>query len=1107
MKTRRTHMDKLVPSVEVWDKVADTYTLEIENGEYQIAEEVENLLKAMGVEPGASLIELGSGSGHLSACLAMKGYKTALFDFSPVALNKAKQTYDFYNLHGEFIQGDLMGENTPEKQYDIAWNSGVMEHFGDIEIQKAFRNAANFSLKGILIIVPNPKSISYNLMRARLMSEKRWIYGTEYLRDDYEKILQEVGFASVQTRYLLTSEISSAHLYTAVQQASNIDQLYKTLMEERMFPDSEGYLVAYSAFKEQDQKQSSTDKWYTGNTENKTKIFDLSSENFGLTSENEKLHNTLDLDKKEIELLSQELSDAKKAKELLVQELSEAKKNEDEILIKLAKIEEKNQALDIDVVEKEKEKENVLTKLHEIERKNESLNVMISVKENEIAELKTILNSEKEKKVQLEKKLQLFSSERENILQIINNDYIKRIADAIIITQNTRVYKMGLLIRRFVIQCFKTKEAGDFCKWLICKITHKNRSTRLLKEFDYLENAKNLLLTGPVLPSTCTPITTHENTLLKNTRCVIIFASVPFWDVGGGQRSAQLAKTFNSLGYSVHYIYGFPCSEVGIPEMYIPATTHESIDNVDLNWYKTLLKKDTLVIFEIPYDKFKPYLDMAKKFGCKTVYEHIDNWDSSLGNLFYKEEIFKEFLDEADLITVTAKLLGEKIQEHTDHNYLYLPNAVNSEIFEPSRTYHCPDDLKRGENKTLLYFGSLWGEWFDWDKINYISQKCPDCEINLIGDYSAIMDKVNNSNSNIHFLGLKKQTDLPAYLYFSDIALLPFKNCDIGKYVSPLKIFEYIAMNKKVLSTPLDDIRDYPNVYCSDSQEEWVEIINRDDTLVDSSSFNSQNNWFARCSQLMEYCNLATIQPPSISIVVLNYNNKKVIGRCINTLLSHNTRYNYEIIVVDNGSTDGSYEFLKENYQNSIVLLQNTQNGCSSGRNIGVKNAHGEYICFLDSDQWVISDYWLDSAIEILSQNIYLGAVSWNAGWFTPGKTIGPIVDYLPNRAINNANEWFRTDIAYLATSGLLMKTSLFNKIGGFDEFYDPTCYEDTDLSLKIRYEGYDIAYSPYMAIMHLPHQTTNSGSAQHTRLMERNGDYFMKKWSKLNSELLEYYL
>ena len=54
---------------------------------------------------------------------------------------------------------------------------------------------------------------------------------------------------------------------------------------------------------------------------------------------------------------------------------------------------------------------------------------------------------------------------------------------------------------------------------------------------------------------------------------------------------------------------------------------------------------------------------MAKKFGCYTVYEHIDNWDSSLGCLFYDEAVFKMFVEEADLITVTAKLLGEKILE------------------------------------------------------------------------------------------------------------------------------------------------------------------------------------------------------------------------------------------------------------------------------------------------------------------------------------------------------------------------------------------------------------------------------------------------------------
>ena len=1079
-------MDRLVPNIEVWDKVADTYHIEIEKGEYQIAEEVETLLNAMGIEPGASLIELGSGSGHLSACLAMRGYKTALFDFSPVALEKAKQTYERYGLQGEFIQGDLMGENITEKQYDVAWNSGVMEHFGDIELQKAFRNAANFSIKGILIIVPNPKSISYNLMRARLMSDKRWIYGTEYLRDDYEKILQGIGFATVETTYLLTSEISSAHMYTAVQQASNIDQLYKTLMDRHMLPDSEGYLVAYSAFKEQYKKPENFQKWYTGNTESKTKIFDISSENFGLKTENEKLRNSIDADKKEIQNLSRELSDLKTENY--------------NVIAKLNEIENNHMSLELLNAEKEKEitklLDDVATGLYE----NKNL-------EKKQMELESLLQSEKAQNSQLKKRIQALSEELDTTIQSINRDYTKRITDAIIITQNTRVYKVGLLVRRFVIQCFKTGEMYDFFKYLICKLIHKKGKTRLLKEFDYLENAKELLLTGPALSNSYNSNRENVHTYPKHTRAVVIFASVPFWDVGGGQRSAQLAKTFNSLGYSVHYFYGFPCSEVGIPEMFVPTTTHESIDHIGLDWFKTLLKKDTLVIFEIPYDKFKPYLDIAKKIGCKTVYEHIDNWDSSLGSLFYNKKTFKSFVDEADLITVTAKLLGEKIKELTDHEYLYLPNAVNSEIFEPTKTYQCPNDLKRGKNKTLLYFGSLWGDWFDWDKINYISKKCSDCEINLIGDYSAIMDKANNSNSNIHFLGLKKQTELPAYLAYSDIALLPFKNCDIGKYVSPLKIFEYIAMNKKVLSTPLDDIRNYPNVYCSDSVEEWVEIIKRDDILADSSSFNSQNNWFARCSKLLECCNLSNILPPPISVVVLNYNNKKVIGRCIDTLLSHNKRYGYEIIVVDNGSKDGSYEFLQENYKDRIVLLQNTQNGCSSGRNLGVKHAHGEYLCFLDSDQWVISDYWLDSAIEILVQNIYLGAVSWNAGWFTPGQSIGPIVDYLPNRAVNRADEWFRTDVAYLATSGLLMKTSLFNKIGGFDEFYDPTCFEDTDLSLKIRHEGFDIAYSPYMAIMHLPHQTTNSGSAQHTQLMKRNGDYFMEKWSKLNPILLEYYL
>ena len=694
------------------------------------------------------------------------------------------------------------------------------------------------------------------------------------------------------------------------------------------------------------------------------------------------------------------------------------------------------------------------------------------------------------------------SGELARNLQMSINEAMK----LIYITQSSRVYKWGLVFRRFIVQFFKTSDKKDFVKWVSGKILRKNFYTKSLSDFDYLERTKQILRIGNKVTIDNIVTLNNPNLKLKETKSIIIFSSVPFYDVGGGQRSAQFAKAFNTIGYKVYYIYAFPCTEENIPDMFIPTVLHEHIDNITHTWFENIAKKDMVVIFEIPYIKFEPYLDIANQLGCHTIYEHIDNWETSLGSLFYNEKVFKRFLQKAEYLTVTAKKLGDKISEHIGREYFYLANAVNIEIFEPLKNYECPKDLIKGKNKTLLYFGSLWGDWFEWDKIDYLAQQCPDCEINLIGDYTGCIDKVKNAKSNVHFLGIKKQTDLPAYLKYSDIALLPFKNCEIGKYVSPLKIFEYIAMNVRVLATNLDDIKNYPNVYCSDLKEDWVKMLKEDVVLQDSSAFISENNWFARCEKLLEMVGIETNKFPLVSIVVLNYNNMKVIRRCIDTLILYKRRYNYEIIVVDNGSNDGSFEMLKENYTDKILLLQNKQNGCSSGRNLGVKHANGEYICFLDSDQWIVSSYWLDNAIQILENDHKIGAVAWNAGWFAPGKTTGPIVDYLKNRGLESALIWYRTDIAYLATSGFLMKKELFNIIDGFDEFYDPTCFEDTDISLKIRNYGFELAYCPYMGIMHLPHQTTQSGSAGHTKLMERNGSYFEEKWRSIQPELLEYY-
>lgn len=678
---------------------------------------------------------------------------------------------------------------------------------------------------------------------------------------------------------------------------------------------------------------------------------------------------------------------------------------------------------------------------------------------------------------------------------------------------NSRGYLLALYMRRLENQMIKGtfSDKIDFFKYTINKIFRTKFKCRGIREYDPLIYAcasiQEILEVKRTISSEKNSNVFVDSPCIKNTCQIFIFSGVPFYDVGGGQRCSQLTKTFDKMGYEVHYIYAYDSSESKIFEMYNPAITHCYLYDIDESWILKRLKEQVIFIFEAPFKDFIPYLLLAKKCNIPAIYEHIDNWDTSLGCLLYDKKSFDIFVSDSDFLVATSIELVKQLNLHTNRDIVYLPNAVDINIFEPSYKTDFPDDLKKGHNKTLLYYGSLWGEWFDWELLKEVALKCKDSSFNIIGDYAPIKDQIINLPENIHFLGLKRQTELPAYLKESDIAILPFKNCDIGRYVSPLKIFEYIAMGKYVLSEPLPDVLGYPNTFCSSQASEWAKVIHNEIKIEEYGSFVSSNNWYERCTRMLDMANIFYLDTKKyvnkISIVVLNHNNDKVIQRCINSLLIHNSRYQYEIIVVDNKSTDGSVDRLNQNFGNKIKLIKNNKNGCSSGRNLGVENASGDWIVFLDSDQWVVSDTWLDAGLFILSNRKGIGAVSWGAGWFTNEDCTGPIVDYFENRAITS-EKLYRNDLSYLATDGFIISKALFRTIGGFDEFYDPTCFEDTDLSFAIKHEGLQIAYCPYLNIAHLPHQTTNSGSIEHKKLLQRNGKYFINKWKEKNLALFE---
>jgi len=282
---------------EIWNEVAKGYSAVIDGSAQEVAQEIDGVLKKQGIAPGSTLLEMGSGSGHISACLNMAGYKTDLLDFSMKALEKSRELYDKLGLSGRFIDGDIMDiESIKLDMYDLAWNSGVMEHFTDDMITTAFKNMRKVS-QNALILVPNPKSISYLLMRYIRQSQDDWRYGTEYLRSDYAVMMKNAGYESCYTFH--TGKVWTMHNFRlAMQDAKNTDA-YEDMLERGLLPEQEKYLVGYFASSNEKCKSGKNSekkvlKARALNTEAITKISDLNAERFGLEKKLKIMSGSLD---------------------------------------------------------------------------------------------------------------------------------------------------------------------------------------------------------------------------------------------------------------------------------------------------------------------------------------------------------------------------------------------------------------------------------------------------------------------------------------------------------------------------------------------------------------------------------------------------------------------------------------------------------------------------------------------------------------------------------------------------------------------------------------------------------------------------------------------
>jgi GT2 family glycosyltransferase len=246
---------------------------------------------------------------------------------------------------------------------------------------------------------------------------------------------------------------------------------------------------------------------------------------------------------------------------------------------------------------------------------------------------------------------------------------------------------------------------------------------------------------------------------------------------------------------------------------------------------------------------------------------------------------------------------------------------------------------------------------------------------------------------------------------------------------------------------------------------------------------------------------------PLVSIIILNWNGKEHLQVCLCSVLK-STYSPIEVLVVDNGSTDGSVELVRS-YFSSVIVLENRENlGYAEGNNRGIKIARGKYVVTLNNDMIVEPD-WLDKPVEYLEKNTRLIAACGRQMNYYNRSIIDSLFHYpAPELLFVRAGHGETMEqnlsfavpgyvIAVNGGSGIYRKET-FEALGGFDSAY---CFynEETDLCMRAFLKGWKCLFVPQSVVYHKEGESFKKTKGQNLYYHERNRMWFVYKFYPLS--------
>lgn len=300
---------------------------------------------------------------------------------------------------------------------------------------------------------------------------------------------------------------------------------------------------------------------------------------------------------------------------------------------------------------------------------------------------------------------------------------------------------------------------------------------------------------------------------INNLQWVVIYPPTIDWDYMR-QRPQQLMEQFSLNGYEVYY-----CNKTQSKvKLFTEINSNLRIIHNNSCFIKDIVpelkRKGKRIILWVSWSKLHIFLDAYSPDFI--VYDYLDDFKAW-------KPYLKPMIEKANIVITTSKILMKQIaEEYPRKPSIIVPNGCDIERFRLKENIERPSEFNNHEGPIITYSGA-WASWVDTKLVKRISETFKQALVCIIGSEFGI--KVPTNIPNLKYMGLKTYYQLPIYLYNSTVCIIPFLINSITVATNPIKMYEYLASGKPVVSTNLPEAQSVPSVFIAEDHENFLEKI------------------------------------------------------------------------------------------------------------------------------------------------------------------------------------------------------------------------------------------------------------------------------------------